>query len=157
MCSDLPPSDCFIFVVWSHNHVLQDHIEGYHELSAKTKAFFSAAVAKWDAEFYVKIDDDVHVNLGTSLFFSCHIYPIVPEDWKLMIFSYLEINSWAAPWYCRYTSCNSCQAQVETQGVYRMHEIWTSSLSKVTSVKLFLPADVTKIFWSSKFQDVLVT
>lgn len=41
-----------------------EHIEGYHELSAKTKIFFSTAVAKWDAEFYVKVDDDVHVNLG---------------------------------------------------------------------------------------------
>ncbi|XP_008444116.2 beta-1,3-galactosyltransferase 7-like isoform X1 [Cucumis melo] len=41
-----------------------EHIEGYHELSAKTKSFFSTAVAKWDADFYVKIDDDVHVNLG---------------------------------------------------------------------------------------------
>ncbi|XP_060208048.1 beta-1,3-galactosyltransferase 7-like isoform X1 [Lycium barbarum] len=49
-----------------HKDILRlDHIEGYHELSAKTKAFFSAGVAKWDAEFYVKIDDDVHVNLGT--------------------------------------------------------------------------------------------
>ncbi|MCO5573132.1 hypothetical protein L7F22_026897 [Adiantum nelumboides] len=41
-----------------------DHIEGYHELSAKTKAYFSTAVAQWDADFYVKVDDDVHVNLG---------------------------------------------------------------------------------------------
>ncbi|XP_022937078.1 beta-1,3-galactosyltransferase 7-like isoform X1 [Cucurbita moschata] len=41
-----------------------EHIEGYHELSAKTKSFFSTAVARWDADFYVKIDDDVHVNLG---------------------------------------------------------------------------------------------
>ncbi|ESQ34593.1 hypothetical protein EUTSA_v10009382mg [Eutrema salsugineum] len=41
-----------------------DHVEGYYKLSAKTKIFFSSAVAKWDAEFYVKIDDDVHVNLG---------------------------------------------------------------------------------------------
>ncbi|KAL0326266.1 UNVERIFIED_CONTAM: Beta-1,3-galactosyltransferase 7 [Sesamum radiatum] len=42
-----------------------DHIEGYHELSAKTKIFFTTAVAKWDADFYVKVDDDVHVNLGS--------------------------------------------------------------------------------------------
>ncbi|WCJ44569.1 Galactosyltransferase family protein [Euphorbia peplus] len=41
------------------------HVEGYHELSAKTKIFFSTAVAQWDAEFYIKVDDDVHVNLGT--------------------------------------------------------------------------------------------
>ncbi|KAL3641794.1 Beta-1,3-galactosyltransferase 5 [Castilleja foliolosa] len=49
-----------------HNDFLRlDHVEGYHELSAKTKIFFSTAVAQWDAEFYVKVDDDVHVNLGT--------------------------------------------------------------------------------------------
>lgn len=43
-----------------------EHVEGYHELSAKTKIFFSTAVAKWDAEFYIKVDDDVHVNLGKN-------------------------------------------------------------------------------------------
>ncbi|KAL1541832.1 Beta-1,3-galactosyltransferase 7 [Salvia divinorum] len=42
-----------------------NHVEGYHELSAKTKSFFAAAVERWDAEFFVKVDDDVHVNLGT--------------------------------------------------------------------------------------------
>ncbi|KAH7314737.1 hypothetical protein KP509_21G018200 [Ceratopteris richardii] len=41
-----------------------DHIEGYHELSAKTKIYFATASAKWDADFFVKVDDDVHVNLG---------------------------------------------------------------------------------------------
>ncbi|CAK9168141.1 unnamed protein product [Ilex paraguariensis] len=41
-----------------------EHVEGYHELSAKTKIFFSTAIAKWDADFYIKVDDDVHVNLG---------------------------------------------------------------------------------------------
>ncbi|PKI73837.1 hypothetical protein CRG98_005707, partial [Punica granatum] len=40
-----------------------EHVEGYHELSAKTKTFFSTAVAMWDADFYIKVDDDVHVNL----------------------------------------------------------------------------------------------
>lgn len=42
-----------------------NHVEGYHELSAKTRTFFSTASAMWDAEFYVKVDDDVHLNLGT--------------------------------------------------------------------------------------------
>ncbi|KAM0857273.1 hypothetical protein ACQ4PT_048576 [Festuca glaucescens] len=41
-----------------------DHVEGYHELSSKTRIYFAAAVANWDAAFYVKVDDDVHVNLG---------------------------------------------------------------------------------------------
>ncbi|GMP34797.1 hypothetical protein CsSME_00007521 [Camellia sinensis var. sinensis] len=44
-----------------------EHVEGYHELPAKTKIFFSTAVPKWDADFYVKVDDDVHV-LCTPLF-----------------------------------------------------------------------------------------
>ncbi|KAK4274066.1 hypothetical protein QN277_017354 [Acacia crassicarpa] len=47
-----------------HDFLRLEHVEGYHELSAKTKTFFSTAVAKWDADFYVKVDDDVHVNLG---------------------------------------------------------------------------------------------
>jgi hypothetical protein len=42
-----------------------DHVEGYLELSGKTKTYFSTAVSKWDAEFYVKVDDDVHVNIAT--------------------------------------------------------------------------------------------
>ncbi|KAH9299041.1 hypothetical protein KI387_030723, partial [Taxus chinensis] len=41
-----------------------EHVEGYHELSAKTKIYFATALAKWDADFYIKVDDDVHVNLG---------------------------------------------------------------------------------------------
>ncbi|KAL4588863.1 hypothetical protein LXL04_001760 [Taraxacum kok-saghyz] len=41
-----------------------NHVEGYHELSTKTRLYFSTAVSIWDAEFYVKVDDDVHVNLG---------------------------------------------------------------------------------------------
>lgn len=50
----------FIRIVFS----MQDHVEGYLELSAKTKIYFAAAVALWDADFYVKVDDDVHVNIG---------------------------------------------------------------------------------------------
>ncbi|KAL8098656.1 putative beta-1,3-galactosyltransferase 2 [Apium graveolens] len=42
-----------------------DHVEGYLELSTKTKIYFATAVALWDADFYVKVDDDVHVNIAT--------------------------------------------------------------------------------------------
>ncbi|KAL9680463.1 hypothetical protein QQ045_018342 [Rhodiola kirilowii] len=41
------------------------HTEGYLELSAKTKIYFATAVALWDADFYIKVDDDVHVNIAT--------------------------------------------------------------------------------------------
>ncbi|KAI3791700.1 hypothetical protein L2E82_05561 [Cichorium intybus] len=40
-----------------------NHVEGYHELSSKTQIYFSTATAKWDADFYIKLDDDVHINL----------------------------------------------------------------------------------------------
>nr|GMD33504.1 probable beta-1,3-galactosyltransferase 2 [Ipomoea batatas] len=42
-----------------------DHVEGYLELSTKTKTYFSTAVKLWNAEYYIKVDDDVHVNIGT--------------------------------------------------------------------------------------------
>ncbi|MBA0647133.1 hypothetical protein Goklo_015042 [Gossypium klotzschianum] len=41
-----------------------NHVEGYHQLSTKTRLYFSTVVSMWDAEFYVKVDDDVHLNLG---------------------------------------------------------------------------------------------
>nr|VDD16930.1 unnamed protein product [Brassica rapa] len=42
-----------------------DHVEGYLELSGKTKTYFATAFSMWDADFYVKVDDDVHVNIAT--------------------------------------------------------------------------------------------
>ncbi|XP_063950679.1 probable beta-1,3-galactosyltransferase 2 isoform X2 [Daucus carota subsp. sativus] len=49
-----------------HGDILRlDHVEGYLELSAKTKKYFATAVSKWDAEFFIKVDDDVHVNIAT--------------------------------------------------------------------------------------------
>ncbi|CAL1351999.1 unnamed protein product [Linum trigynum] len=48
-----------------HNDFLRlNHVEGYHQLSTKTRLYFSAAASIWDAHFYVKVDDDVHLNLG---------------------------------------------------------------------------------------------
>ncbi|KAE9585617.1 hypothetical protein Lal_00010027 [Lupinus albus] len=49
-----------------HGDILRlDHVEGYLELSAKTKTYFATAVNLWDADFYIKVDDDVHVNIAT--------------------------------------------------------------------------------------------
>ncbi|KAK3156074.1 hypothetical protein QOZ80_2AG0102540 [Eleusine coracana subsp. coracana] len=42
-----------------------DHVEGYLALSGKTKTYFATAVSLWDADFYIKVDDDVHVNIAT--------------------------------------------------------------------------------------------
>ncbi|XP_076944991.1 hydroxyproline O-galactosyltransferase HPGT3-like [Bidens hawaiensis] len=42
---------------------LDDHEETDEELSKKAKFFFSKAVQNWDAEFYVKVDKDVELDL----------------------------------------------------------------------------------------------
>ena len=34
------------------------------ELPKKTKLFFEHIVGNWDGEFYVKVNDDVHVNIS---------------------------------------------------------------------------------------------
>ncbi|KAI0504947.1 hypothetical protein KFK09_015904 [Dendrobium nobile] len=57
-----------------------DHVEGYLELSAKTKAYFVTAVSMWDAEFYVKVDDDIHVNIEFRRLQAAGRAPAVVEE-----------------------------------------------------------------------------
>ncbi|KAI3832748.1 hypothetical protein MKW98_002294 [Papaver atlanticum] len=45
--------------------ILQDNVEGYLEFSAKMKIYFATAFSMWDEEFYIKVGNDVHVNIGT--------------------------------------------------------------------------------------------
>ncbi|KAI9160937.1 hypothetical protein LWI28_012912 [Acer negundo] len=45
--------------------ILDDHVEAPEELPKKAKLFFAYAADKWDAEFYVKVNDDVYVNIDT--------------------------------------------------------------------------------------------
>ncbi|KAL3696470.1 hypothetical protein R1sor_010546 [Riccia sorocarpa] len=47
-----------------HDFLRIEHTEGYLELSAKTKIYFATAFSLWDADFYVKVDDDIHTNVG---------------------------------------------------------------------------------------------
>lgn len=51
------------------HHVYQEgHEEAQEELPKKAKFFFSTAVQIWDAEFYVKIDDNIDLDLGRASF-----------------------------------------------------------------------------------------
>ncbi|XWS70459.1 hypothetical protein CRYUN_Cryun03dG0050100 [Craigia yunnanensis] len=43
--------------------ILEGHEEAQEELPKKVKFFFSTAVQNWDAEFYVKVDDNIDVDL----------------------------------------------------------------------------------------------
>ncbi|XP_043702530.1 hydroxyproline O-galactosyltransferase HPGT3-like [Telopea speciosissima] len=43
--------------------ILDDHEEAQEESPKKAKFFFSTAVENWDAEFYVKVDDSINLEL----------------------------------------------------------------------------------------------
>ncbi|XP_042004244.1 hydroxyproline O-galactosyltransferase HPGT3-like isoform X1 [Salvia splendens] len=42
--------------------ILDHHEEAQEEMPKKVKFFFSAAVQMWDADFYIKVDDNVDLN-----------------------------------------------------------------------------------------------
>ncbi|CAI0444292.1 unnamed protein product [Linum tenue] len=43
--------------------ILEGHEEAQEELPKKAKFFFSTAVQNWDADFYVKVDDQINLDL----------------------------------------------------------------------------------------------
>lgn len=43
--------------------ILNDHVETPEEQPKKTKLFFVDALQHWDAEFYVKVNDDIYLNI----------------------------------------------------------------------------------------------
>ncbi|KAG0500380.1 hypothetical protein HPP92_000452 [Vanilla planifolia] len=47
--------------------ILDSHEEAHDELPKKAKYFFSSAVEKWDADFYVKVDDDININIDALI------------------------------------------------------------------------------------------
>ena len=53
---------------------LQNHVEGYGGLPMKIQMFLSTALTTWDADFYVKVDDNVHVNIGMPTWGPFHFY-----------------------------------------------------------------------------------
>lgn len=50
------------------------HEEAQEELSKKAKFFFTTAVQNWDAEFYVKVDDNIGLDLGRAPIISLFMY-----------------------------------------------------------------------------------
>lgn len=45
-------------------------MESDDNLTHKTKLYFSTAVESWDADFYLKVDDNILVNIGKL---SCNV------------------------------------------------------------------------------------
>lgn len=44
-----------------------NHEEADEESSKKAKFFFSTAVQNWDAEFYIKVDNNIGLDLGKKV------------------------------------------------------------------------------------------
>jgi hypothetical protein len=53
--------------------ILLDIEEEYSKLPYKTLAFFKAAYALYDSEFYVKADDDIYLRPGNLIAFLCSL------------------------------------------------------------------------------------
>ncbi|KAL9319620.1 hypothetical protein ACSQ67_011459 [Phaseolus vulgaris] len=59
----------------------------------------------WDADFYIKVDDDVHVNIG--------FFKLFHMDSCFILFTPFSSN----------TRTNSSETPIKTTGVHWMHEI----------------------------------
>ena len=51
-------------MTFSFPFLQKDHTEAPEEDPKKSKLFLIHAVEHWDAEFYVKVNDDVYINIG---------------------------------------------------------------------------------------------
>ncbi|MQL96343.1 hypothetical protein Taro_029021 [Colocasia esculenta] len=80
--------------------ILEGHEEATDELPKKAKFFFSSAIETWDAEFYVKADDSINLDLGPSASAYSHIGEFQTSN---SIFQHCtrEISRWAPPWMPR--------------------------------------------------------
>lgn len=43
------------------------------EFLVKIKVYFVIVVVLWDVDFYIKVDDDVYVNIGKEYFYIFYI------------------------------------------------------------------------------------
>jgi hypothetical protein len=59
-----PTLELINLVVNKSMTIQESHEEAAEELPSKVKFFFSAAIEAWDAEFYVKVDDNINLDLG---------------------------------------------------------------------------------------------
>lgn len=54
----------FFFFIFIYLFKQDGQVEASEERPKKMKSFYIHAVENWDAEFYVKVNDDVYVNIG---------------------------------------------------------------------------------------------
>jgi mitotic spindle assembly checkpoint protein MAD1 len=103
-----------------------DHAEGYHELSSKTRTYFTTAVATWDADFYVKVDDDIHLNLGTCVLCLPFIESCHSRYTRVVVVRKNFVSK------CRDAVEQAGETQDAAEGVRRLHEVRACPVTEVS-------------------------
>lgn len=113
----------YFFMVYQENHE-----EAQEELPKKVKFFFSAAVQNWDAEFYVKVDDNIDLDLGR------HFLVYLLSWWKLYLVRiphqqlYLSDNCFLSDRGHDWSSWKSAWSRC---CLHWVHEVWGSGCWRV--------------------------
>jgi len=109
-----------------------DHAEGYHELSSKTRTYFTTAVATWDADFYVKVDDDIHLNLGTCVlpFIAICSESCQVVTYRVVVVLVLLLKDLVSN--CRDAVEQAGETQNAAEGVRRLHEVRACPVTEVS-------------------------
>ena len=125
----------------------EGHEEAQEELPKKAKFFLSTAVQKWDADFFVKVDDNIDLDLGNALTYSFsfpeHHSLVYSEFWYIIytVFWFgrgVNWTSWTSSW-SRW--CIHWVYEVRRCDIWRvyillylfLHQVWLlSSMTDIT-------------------------
>ncbi|KAF5938369.1 hypothetical protein HYC85_022628 [Camellia sinensis] len=98
--------------------ILEGHEEAEEELPKKVKFFFSTAIQNWDADFYVKVDDNIALDLDgllellesrrgqDSAYIGCmKSGDVITEDVSLKMYAHddISVGSWMMGLRATYT------------------------------------------------------
>lgn len=67
-------------------------MEAIEEAPKKTKLFFINAVEHWNAEFYVRVNDDVFVNIGMLIMSNLNYLNLVEKCTVCVEWTYLQLH-----------------------------------------------------------------
>ncbi|KAL5988074.1 hypothetical protein ACLOJK_035837 [Asimina triloba] len=113
--------------------ILEGHEEAHEELPKKAKFFFATAVERWDAEFYLKVDDNINLELdGLISILESHrgqqgAYmgcmksgDVISEDASLQTYAHddISVGAWMMGIEATYNDDNRFCCSSSTQGGY---------------------------------------
>lgn len=115
----------------------EGHEEAQEELPKKVKTFFSTAVQNWDADFYVKVDDGIDIDLGKDcLYIYIFLFRSFVENY---FFPNVKLrHSLFCSLACRGFNWTSWPSSWSGWGICWMHEVRRSDIRRVLSLSEFI-------------------